>query len=101
MNEIYFQVPAEEAINTIWAMWQTYRTLYHGDAATHVLLHPRLEQELYQWHEQHAYAIGTTGSPINRRDRTIFGMHIIAVHSKPYPFIAIVKAITNEQPERV
>lgn len=91
---------AEEAINQIWAMWQTYRTLYHGDAATHVLMHPRLEQELYQWHEQHAYDLtNKTGSPINRRDRTIFGMTIITVHSKPYPFIAIAKVITNEQPQ--
>lgn len=100
MNEIYFQVPAEEAINAIWAMWQTYRTLYHGDVSTHVLMHPRLEQELYAWHEQHAYA-GPIGSPINRRERKIFDMHIITVHSKPYPFIAIAKVITNEQPESV
>lgn len=101
MNQIYFVMLAEEAINTIWAMWQTYRTLYHGDVSTHVLMHPRLEQELYDWHEQHAYTNGSTGSPINRRDRTIFGMAIITVHNKPYPFIAIAKVITNEQPQSV
>ena len=89
---------AEETINMIWAMQETYKTLYHGDAATHVLMHPQLEQELYVWHERHVY---TTGSPINRHNRTIFDLQIITVYNKPYPFIGLAKVITNEQPANV
>lgn len=84
----------EEVINHIWALLQTFKTMYHGEDATTVLLHPQLHVELRAWANQHYLQ---SGNPVDIAKQTIFGLRIITVHNRPYPFIAIAKAITDEQ----
>lgn len=96
------QIQPDEAIQTIYEMLQFFWRHNQGDLATHVLLHPQLERELIAWHNQQVSNIASVhGSPIDPPKRQIFGLYIITVHNKPYPFIGIAKVITNEQPTTV